>query len=127
VPGTDGLVALTVAAGGRSFPDRWRSGNFNAGPPIVAGRLVWTAGLSAGALAGRDQGAGGRSRQPMPQVSRVAGPSSAGGCLCVRRVAPSRRCAQDSEICLRIWRPPARSGRAGEPGEEAERLAGSRP
>jgi len=128
VPCTDGLVAQTVAADGRSFPDRWRSGKFNAGPPIVAGGLVRTVDLFVGALVGLDQDTGGRSggnrcRRSPALLARLR---RAGACSC-RHVGPSRRCAHESEIRLRIWRPAARSGRAGGLGEEAERLAEFRP
>src|SRR5436309_8551592 len=58
VPCTDGLVALPVSEDTRSFTSLWRSGNFDAGPPIVAGGLVWTVDLSVGALVGLDEANG---------------------------------------------------------------------
>jgi outer membrane protein assembly factor BamB len=84
VPCTDGLVALALADDGRSFSVRWRSATFDAGPPIVAGGLVWTVDLSAGALVGVDPDSGEEVvRQLLTQVSHFASPSSAGGCVFV--------------------------------------------
>src|SRR5438552_971311 len=84
VPCTDGLVALRVAGDGRGFHQVWRSSAFDAGPPIVAGGLVWTVDLSSSALLGFDP-AGGHEvvRKPMDEVSHFASPSSAPGCLFV--------------------------------------------
>jgi outer membrane protein assembly factor BamB len=84
VPCSDGLVALRVADDGRSFDQVWRSSAFDAGPPIVAGGLVWSVDLSSSALLGFDPAAGNEVvRQPMDEVSHFASPSSAPGCLFV--------------------------------------------
>jgi outer membrane protein assembly factor BamB len=84
VPCTDGLVALTVSEDARTFSQRWRSESFNAGPPIVAGGLVWTVDLSAGAIVGLDETSGDEVvRRALPSVSHFASPSSADGCLFV--------------------------------------------
>jgi hypothetical protein len=80
----DGLVAVRVAEDGRSFDQIWRSSAFDAGPPIVAGRLVWTVDLSSSALVGLDPGDGHEAvRYPLDEVSHFASPSSAPGCLFV--------------------------------------------
>jgi hypothetical protein len=84
VPCSDGLVALRVADDGRSFDQVWRSSAFDAGPPIVAGGLVWTVDLSSSALLGFDPAGGSEVvRQPMDEVSHFASPSSAPGCVFV--------------------------------------------
>ena len=84
VPCSDGLVALRVADDGRSFDQVWRSAAFDAGPPIVAGGLVWSVDLSSSALMGFDPVTGSEVvRQPMDEVSHFASPSSAPGCLFV--------------------------------------------
>jgi outer membrane protein assembly factor BamB len=84
VPCTNGLVALTVAGDGRSFSQRWASDTFVAGPPIVAGGLVWTVDLSATALVGFDEGSGDEVvRRGLTDASHFASPSSADGCLYV--------------------------------------------
>jgi len=84
VPCNDGLVALRVADDGRSFEQVWRSSAFDAGPPIVAGGLVWSVDLSSSALLGFDPSGGHEVvRQPMDEVSHFASPSSAPGCLFV--------------------------------------------
>ena len=63
VPCTDGLVALAVAGDGRSFSQRWRSQDFDAGDD------GWT-GVEA-------------MRQDLGDVSHFASPSSASGCVFV--------------------------------------------
>lgn len=84
VPCTDGLVALTVAGDGRSYVQRWHSSAFDAGPPIVAGGLVWTVDLSSGALVGLEGGNGDEvARLAIGEVSHFSSPSSASGCLFV--------------------------------------------
>jgi outer membrane protein assembly factor BamB len=84
VPCGDGVVALTVADEGRSFSRRWQSSSFDAGPPIVAGGLVWTVDLSSGALVGLDEGSGHEAaRLDLGDVSHFASPSSAAGCIFV--------------------------------------------
>jgi len=84
VPCRDGLVALRVAGDGRSFRQVWRTSAFDAGPPIVAGGLVWTVDLSSSALLGFDPADGHEvERRPMDEVSHFASPSSAPGCLFV--------------------------------------------
>jgi outer membrane protein assembly factor BamB len=84
VPCIDGLVALAVAEDARSFTPLWRSATFDAGPSIVAGGLVWTVDLSAGALVGLDETNGHELvREKLEEVSHFASPSSTGGCLFV--------------------------------------------
>ncbi|MFL5797880.1 MAG: PQQ-binding-like beta-propeller repeat protein [Actinomycetota bacterium] len=84
VPCTDGLVALTVADDGGSFSRRWTSASFDAGPPIVAGGLVWTVDLSSGALVGLDETSGHEVvRRDLADVSHFASPSAASGCVFV--------------------------------------------
>jgi outer membrane protein assembly factor BamB len=81
VPCTDGLVALSLSEDG-GFAVRWRSATFDAGPPIVAGGLVWTVDVSAAALVGFDQASGDEVvRRELADVSHFASPSYALGCL----------------------------------------------
>jgi outer membrane protein assembly factor BamB len=84
IPCTDGVVALTVAEDARSFSPLWRSATFDAGPPIVAGGVIWTIDLSAGALVGLNEANGHELvREKLEEVSHFASPSSAAGCLFV--------------------------------------------
>lgn len=87
VPCTDGLVALSISDTGSSFEVRWRSDGFDAGPPIVAGGLVWTVDLSSAALVGFDPGSGDEIlRFDLGEASHFASPASALGCLYVPTV-----------------------------------------
>jgi outer membrane protein assembly factor BamB len=84
VPCTDGLVALEVAEDGSSFAVRWPSDGFDAGPPIMAGGLVWTVDLTSAALVGFDPESGDEVvRHDLGDVSHFASPSSALGCVFV--------------------------------------------
>jgi outer membrane protein assembly factor BamB len=84
VPCTDGLAAVGIAPDGASMTQLWRSATFDAGPPIVAGGLVWTVDLSNGALVGLDASDGREVvRQQLGDVSHFASPSSAMGCVFV--------------------------------------------
>jgi hypothetical protein len=57
VPCTDGLVSLRLNSG-PAFQVDWRGPSFQAGPPILAGGLVWTVDVNAGELYGLDPGSG---------------------------------------------------------------------
>jgi len=82
VPCGDGVVALRFA--GDQLSVAWRSGRFDAGPPIVAGRLVWTVDLGAPALVGLDPRDGSQAvRIALDDASHFASPSSAPGCVFV--------------------------------------------
>jgi len=84
VPCIDGLIALAISEDARSFRPLWRSASFDAGPPIVAGGVVWTVDLSAGALVGLNETDGHELvREKLEEASHFASPSSAGGCLFV--------------------------------------------
>src|SRR5947208_2857281 len=84
VPCNDGLIALRLARDGRSFEQVWRSSTFDAGPPIVAGGLVWGIDLSSSALVGFDPATGHEVvRRALDEVSHFASPSAAPGCLFV--------------------------------------------
>jgi outer membrane protein assembly factor BamB len=86
VPCGDGLVALSF--GGDHLAVAWRSERFDAGPPIVAGGLVWTVDLSDDALVGLDEASGAQAvRIALAEASHFASPSSAPGCVFV----PTRR------------------------------------
>jgi outer membrane protein assembly factor BamB len=80
VPCTDGLVALRVS--GNSFSTAWRSGSFNAGPPIVAGGAVWSIDTDSGTLTAfapdsrRDV-----ATDSLGTVTHFATPSAGGGRL----------------------------------------------
>jgi hypothetical protein len=66
---------------------RWRSDGFDAGPPIVAGGLVWAVDLSSAALVGFDPGSGDEIlRFDLGEASHFASPASALGCLYVPTV-----------------------------------------
>jgi outer membrane protein assembly factor BamB len=50
VPCTNGVVALYVNTTSHSFRTVWNGPNFNSGPPIVSGGMVWDIDTSNGAL-----------------------------------------------------------------------------
>ena len=82
VPCTDGLFALTLDQISRSFAVAWHSESFAAGPPIVAGGLVWTIDVDAGTLLGFDESSGTEmTRTDLGTVSNFASPASAMGCV----------------------------------------------
>jgi outer membrane protein assembly factor BamB len=76
---SDGLVALRI--GSRpSFTMAWRSPQFWAEPPIVAGGLVWTIDRGASALVGFDAASGQeRFRQTIGSEAHFATPAAANG------------------------------------------------
>jgi outer membrane protein assembly factor BamB len=80
VPCTDGLVALRL--NGNSFATAWRSGAFNAGPPIIAGGAVWSIDIDAGTLTAFDPATGRvLATQSLGSVTHFATPSAGGGRL----------------------------------------------
>jgi PQQ-like domain len=82
VPCSDGVVA--VRSGGDELSVAWRSEPFDAGPPIVAGGLVWSVDESDQALVALDPAGGGRRvRIALDDASHFASPSSAPGCVFV--------------------------------------------
>ena len=82
IPCTEGIVALKPAS--RSFSVAWRGPGFRAGPPIVAGGVVWAVDLDGGRLVGLDARSGRSSASvdigDPPQFST---PSASGGRLYV--------------------------------------------
>jgi outer membrane protein assembly factor BamB len=82
VPCSEGLFALSLSPDGQRFSTRWRSPAFDTGPPIVAGGLVWTIDVSAGALVGLDEQTGQEViREEIGEVSHFASPAAANGCV----------------------------------------------
>jgi outer membrane protein assembly factor BamB len=82
VPCPEGLVA--VRFDGDELSVAWRTERFSAGPPIVAGGLVWTVDENERALIGFDQADGSRAvRIALSDASHFASPSSAPGCIFV--------------------------------------------
>ena len=78
VPCTSGVVAVRVGA--RSLSVAWRGPGFRAGPPIVAGGLVWTVDLDGGQLTGLTTGAGRVSfRAALGSPPQFSTPSESGG------------------------------------------------
>jgi len=78
VPCTDGLHALRVA--GNGFSEAWRAGS-SAGPPIVAGGVVWTIDNDA-VLHGYAPGSGGTvATVDLGSVTHFPTPSAGGGRL----------------------------------------------
>jgi hypothetical protein len=76
------VVALRFA--GDELSVAWRSERFDAGPPIVAGGLVWSVDESAQALVALDPAGGGRRvRIALDDASHFASPSAAPGCVFV--------------------------------------------
>jgi outer membrane protein assembly factor BamB len=77
VPCREGLVAIKISPA-PSFTTVWRGPSFNAGPPIVAGGVVWTLDLSQGTLYGLDPASGEtRYREPVGSVTHFTTPSAA--------------------------------------------------
>jgi outer membrane protein assembly factor BamB len=80
VPCTDGLVALRV--NGNSFSTAWRSSSFNAGPPIIAGGVVWSIDVDSGGLTGYAPDSGRIvATESLGSVTHFATPSAGGGRL----------------------------------------------
>ena len=80
VPCTDGLVALRMK--GNSFTTAWRSGSFNAGPPIIAGGAVWSIDIDAGTLSAFAPDSGRvLATESLGSVTHFATPSAGGGRL----------------------------------------------
>jgi outer membrane protein assembly factor BamB len=78
VPCTSGVVAVRVGA--RSLSVAWRGPGFRAGPPIVAGGLVWTVDLDGGQLTALTTGAGRVSfRAALGSPPQFSTPSESGG------------------------------------------------
>jgi outer membrane protein assembly factor BamB len=82
VPCTNGLYAVRVGA--RSLSVAWRGPSFRAGPPIVAGGLVWTIDLDGGQLEGLSTGSGRVAfRAGIDSPPQFSTPSESGGRLFV--------------------------------------------
>ena len=83
VPCADGLAALRLHHGA-SFTVVWRGPSFDAGPPILAGEVVWCVDIGGGVLYGFDA-ASGRviSRVSIGPVSHFTSPVVSGGELFV--------------------------------------------
>jgi hypothetical protein len=83
VPCTDGLVALRVTSG-PSFKVAWRAGGFDAGPPILAGGVVWCVDVGSGRLLGLTPHTGRHVfESSVGQVTHFTSPTSAAGRLFV--------------------------------------------
>jgi outer membrane protein assembly factor BamB len=82
VPCTNGLYAVRV--GSRSLSVAWHGPSFRAGPPIVAGGLVWTIDLDGGQLEGLSTGSGRVAfRAGIGSPPQFSTPSESGGRLFV--------------------------------------------
>jgi outer membrane protein assembly factor BamB len=82
VPCTSGVVAVRV--GSRSLSVAWRGPGFRAGPPIVAGGLVWAIDLDGGQLEGLSTGSGRVAfRAGLGSPPQFSTPSESGGRLFV--------------------------------------------
>ena len=82
VPCTSGIVAVRVGA--RSLSVAWRGPGFRAGPPIVAGGLVWAIDLDGGQLNGLSTGSGRVAfRAGLGSPPQFSTPSESGGRLYV--------------------------------------------
>jgi outer membrane protein assembly factor BamB len=81
-PCTDGVIAVRVGA--RSLSIAWRGPGFRAGPPIVAGGLVWVVDLDGGQLNGLTPGSGRvKFRAGIGSPPQFTTPSESGGRLFV--------------------------------------------
>jgi outer membrane protein assembly factor BamB len=84
VPCGDGVVALRVHPSSPSFEVAWRTGSFNAGPPIVAGGAVWSVDIYNGRLLGFDVRTGRQVfSQSVDPVEHFTTPTAADGRLYV--------------------------------------------
>jgi outer membrane protein assembly factor BamB len=82
IPCTEGIVALRPAS--RSFSVAWRGPGFRAGPPIVAGDLVWAVDLDGGRLVGLDARSGdSRASADIGDPPQFSTPSASRGSLYV--------------------------------------------
>jgi outer membrane protein assembly factor BamB len=78
VPCTSGIVAVRVGA--RRLSVAWRGPGFRAGPPIVAGGLVWTVDLDGGQLNALTTGSGRVAfRASLGSPPQFSTPSESGG------------------------------------------------
>jgi hypothetical protein len=67
---------------GNSFTTAWRSGSFNAGPPIIAGGAVWSIDIDAGTLSAFAPDSGRvLDTESLGSVTHFATPSAGGGRL----------------------------------------------
>ena len=83
VPCTDGLVALRVRSG-PSFSVRWRTPEFQAGPPVVSGGAVWSVDIGSGDLIAFDAGDGREVfRARLGAITHFATPAAVSGRLYV--------------------------------------------
>lgn len=79
VPCSNGLVALRVDEGAPSFSVAWRGPDFFAGPPIVAGGVVWSIDRGAATLDGFDPRNGqNRFRFPLGGAPHFGAPAAGG-------------------------------------------------
>ena len=84
VPCTDGLRAVQLNPSGPSFTVAWHATASATGPPIVAGGLVWSLGISNGILYGLDPTTGATVAQlTVGPVEHFSTPSAANGLLLV--------------------------------------------
>jgi polyvinyl alcohol dehydrogenase (cytochrome) len=82
VPCFDGLTALRVDLSARTFSVAWRSPNFKAGSPIVAGGAVWVLDVDAGILLAIDPITGQvRWDGQVGHAVHFATPAAGGGCV----------------------------------------------
>ena len=78
VPCVDGLVAVRVRSD-RTLAIAWRGPSFDAGPPVVAGGIVWSLDLGSGTLYGFDEATGRVvARASTGPVAHFAAPSVVG-------------------------------------------------
>ena len=78
VPCRDGLVALQLGNG--RFTTAWRSSNFDSGPPVVTGGVVWTVDISSSTLLGYSATTGHQAYKfSLGSVVHFCGPAAGDG------------------------------------------------
>jgi outer membrane protein assembly factor BamB len=80
VPCSSGIKALGVSLASHTFAMSWASVSFDAGPPIIAGGLVWSIDLSGGELYALNQSSGNTVfTYKIGSVAHFSTPSAADG------------------------------------------------
>jgi outer membrane protein assembly factor BamB len=82
LPCRDGIAAVRVDAAAPGISVIWRGPRFDAGPPIVAGGILWAVDVGAGVLYGFDPATGAtRVREQLGSVAHFSTPASDGARL----------------------------------------------
>jgi len=83
-----GFGSFVAVRSDRTLAIAWRGPSFDAGPPVVAGGIVWSLDLGSGTLYGFDEATGRVvARESTGPVAHFAAPSVVGGQIYVAATA----------------------------------------